>query len=74
VAEAKSSIEKWSDRRRRYTHWQVTVKYIDQQVFGRVYTDRAKAEKFAARQERSPVVLSTRIEETINSRVARGEF
>jgi hypothetical protein len=74
MAETKSTNEKWSEHRRRYAHWRVTIKYFDKEVFGRVYTDREKAEKFAARQQRSPVVKSTRVEETAQSRIARGEF
>jgi hypothetical protein len=50
------------DRRRKYSHWQVIIGYSHREMFGRVYTDRHRAEKFAARQERSPVVQSTRIE------------
>lgn len=51
------------DRRRRHSHWRVTVSYEDRQTFGRVYTDRERAEKFAARQKRSPIVRSTRVEQ-----------
>ena len=35
--------------------------YPDGEKFARVYTDRKKAERFAARQRRSPVVKATRI-------------
>jgi hypothetical protein len=49
------------DRRRRHHHWSVTVTYADNETFGRVYIDRERAEKFAARQKKSPVVLKTRI-------------
>jgi hypothetical protein len=50
------------DRRRKHPHWLVTLSYFDKDVFGRVYTDRRKAEGFAARQKKSPMVKSTRIE------------
>ncbi len=50
-----------SDRRRKHQHWQVTVYYADGEKFARVYIDRERAEKFAARQKRSPVVKSARI-------------
>jgi hypothetical protein len=48
-------------RRRKYHHWVVTVTYSDNERFERVYIDRERAEKFAARQKKSPVVLKTRI-------------
>ncbi len=49
------------DKRRKHRHWQVTVYYHDGEKFGRVYTDRAKAAKFAERQKKSPVVKATRV-------------
>jgi hypothetical protein len=49
------------DRRRKYHHWLVTVTYTDHETFGRVYLHHERADKFAARQKRSPVVLKTRI-------------
>lgn len=49
------------DKRRKHRHWQVTVYYQDGEKFARVYTDRARAESFAERQKRSPVVKSARI-------------
>jgi hypothetical protein len=54
---------KKGDRRRRHSHWLVTVSYADSQIFGRVYTDRERAEKFAARQKRSPIVTNTKVEQ-----------
>lgn len=51
------------DRRRKHRHWQVTVYYHDGEKFGRVYIDRDRAERFAERQKRSPVVKATRITE-----------
>jgi hypothetical protein len=48
---------------RKHSHWRVTVIYTDKEVSGRVYSDREKAEKYAARQKRSPVVKNTRIEQ-----------
>jgi len=50
-----------SDRRRRHHHWLVTVYYADGEKFGRVYTDREKAARFAERQRKSPVVKSARV-------------
>jgi hypothetical protein len=51
------------DRRRRHRHWQVTVYYQDGEKFARVYIDRGRAERFADRQKKSPVVKATRIVE-----------
>jgi len=51
------------DRRRRHQHWQVTVYYHDGEKFARVYIDRERAERFADRQKKSPVVKGTRIVE-----------
>ena len=48
-------------RRSKHQHWQVTVRYKDGEEFARVYTDRKKAEAFAVRQKRSPVVKQTRV-------------
>jgi hypothetical protein len=49
------------DRRRKHHHFLVTVYYADGEKFGRVYTDRDKASRFAERQRRSPVVKSARV-------------
>jgi hypothetical protein len=55
----KTSLHK--DRRRKHHHWLVTVFYRDGERFGRVYTDREKAVRFADRQKKSPVVRSARV-------------
>ncbi len=49
------------DKRRKHRHWQVTVFYKDGEKFARVYTDRAKATRFAERQKKSPVVKTARV-------------
>ena len=49
------------DRRRKHRHWQVTVYYQDGEKFARGYIDRERANRFAERQKKSPVVRSTRI-------------
>ena len=49
------------DRRRKHHHFLVTVFYADGEKFGRVYTDKDKADRFADRQKRSPVVKSARV-------------
>ena len=59
VRDEKSQFDK--DRRRRHHHFLVTVNYADGESFGRVYTDKDKAARFAERQRRSPVVKSARI-------------
>jgi hypothetical protein len=59
TSKEKSSFGK--DRRRKHHHWLVTVYYADGEKFGRVYTDRDKASRFAERQRRSPVVKSARV-------------
>jgi hypothetical protein len=50
-----------NDRRRKHHHFLVSVYYADGEKFGRVYTDKDKATRFAERQRRSPVVKSARI-------------
>lgn len=50
-----------TDKRRKHRHWLVTVYYQDGERFGRVYTDRNKAARFAERQKKSPVVKSARV-------------
>ena len=49
------------DGRRKHRHWQVTVYYHDGEKFARVYINRERAERFAERQKKSPVVKATRI-------------
>ena len=51
------------DKRRNHHHWQVTVYYADGEKFARVYIDRDRAQKFADRQKKYPVVKATRIME-----------
>lgn len=51
------------DKRRRHRHWQVTVFYEDGERFARVYIDKDKAQQFANRQKRSPVVRTARVAE-----------
>ena len=49
------------DKRRKHHHWQVTVFYKDGERFARTYTVRAKADGFAERQRKSPVVKMARV-------------
>jgi hypothetical protein len=60
-SKAKGSSRFQRDRRRKHRHWQVTVYYQDGEKFARVYIDRERAERFAERQKKSPVVKATRI-------------
>lgn len=60
-SKAKKSVRAKKDRRRKHLHWQVTVYYHDGEKFARVYINRERAERFAQRQKKSPVVKSTRI-------------
>jgi len=53
----------FTDKRRRHSHYQVTVFYADGEKFARVYTDKQKATNFAARQKKSPVVKMARVAE-----------
>jgi len=59
---SKKDQEEFSkDRRRKHHHYLVTISYADGEKFGRVYTDKEKADRFAERQRRSPVVKSARV-------------
>jgi hypothetical protein len=60
-SKSKGSSRFQKDRRRKHRHWQVTVYYQDGEKFARVYIDRERAERFAERQKKSPVVKATRI-------------
>ena len=51
------------DKRRKHRHYQVTAIYRDGEKFARVYTDRVKADKFAERQRKSPIVKGSRVTE-----------
>jgi len=53
------------DKRRKHRHYLVTVYYHDGEKFGRVYTDREKAARFAERQKRSPVVKTARVVQVV---------
>jgi hypothetical protein len=60
---SKTTTKRPGDKRRKHKHWQVTVYYADGEKFARVYIDRERAEKFAERQRKSPVVKNTRVAE-----------
>jgi len=61
MAKPKKSSRMLRDKRRKHQHWQVTVFYHDGERFARVYIDRDRAQRFAARQKKSPIVKATRI-------------
>jgi hypothetical protein len=50
-----------NDKRRRHHHWVATLFYADGEKFARVYVDREKAQRFAERQKKSPIVLKARV-------------
>jgi len=50
-----------NDLRRTHHHWQVTLFYEDGEKFARTYTDHAKADSFAERQRKSPIVKMARV-------------
>jgi hypothetical protein len=49
------------DNRRKHKHWLATIFYRDGERFARTYTDREKANRFAERQRKSPVVRMARV-------------
>ncbi|HEY2498362.1 MAG TPA: hypothetical protein VGK24_14960 [Candidatus Angelobacter sp.] len=51
------------DGRRKHHHFLVSVFYADSGTFGRVYTDKDRAEKFAARQKKSPIVQRVQVKQ-----------
>jgi predicted RNA-binding protein with PIN domain len=48
-------------RTRKHDHYRVTVTYTDNEQSAKVFTDRERADKFAARQEKSPFVKSAQV-------------
>lgn len=53
------------NRSRKHRHWKVNVYYVGGGKFIRVYTDRRRAENFAAKERRSPVVRYVRVREEL---------
>ena len=61
----KLTREEWRARRkpfRKHDQFRVVIAYHDGGEFARVFTNRERAEKYAARQERSPAVKSAKVE------------
>jgi hypothetical protein len=50
-----------TDKRRKHHHFEVTISYNDGEKFVRMYTDKMKAARFAARQKKSPVIKTARV-------------
>ena len=50
-----------TDKRRKHDCWQVILFYKDGETFSRKYTDRDRADRFAERQRKSPVVKMARV-------------
>jgi hypothetical protein len=63
MTDEKQTKSKFADGRRRHSYFQVTVFYADGERFARVYTDEAKATKFAERQKKSPMVKAAKVVE-----------
>jgi hypothetical protein len=54
-----------------YSYWRVTITYSDNEISGRVFKDQEKAQKYAARQERAPVVKKALVEPFARQRFNR---
>ena len=50
-----------TDRRRKHEHWKATIFYHDGETFARTYNDKDKAQRFAERQKKSPIVKAARV-------------
>jgi|KBSSwiStaDraftv2_1062776.scaffolds.fasta_scaffold2181080_2 hypothetical protein len=46
---------------RKHDQFRVVITYHDDEQFARVFTNQEQAEKYAARQERSPAVKSAKV-------------
>jgi hypothetical protein len=49
-----------SNKQKQY--FRLTITYSDGETSGRIFSNHEKAEKYAARQKRSPVVKKTKVE------------
>lgn len=60
----KLTREQWRKIRkplRKHDQFRVLVTFTDGEQFAKVFTDRERAEKYAARQERSPFVKAAKV-------------
>jgi hypothetical protein len=63
------------DKKKEHHYWRVIVTYSDGETSGnRVFKDRGKAETFAARQKKSPVVKKAVIEPFVRQQYKRGRY
>lgn len=53
--------ERGKGGRRKHSYFQVVITYHDGDEFSRIYTNEEKANGFAKRQERSPIVKAARV-------------
>ena len=61
------------DKKAEHHYWRVVVTYSDGETSGnRVFKDRGKAEIFAARQKKSPVVKKAVLEPFVRQQYKRG--
>ncbi|MGH7935834.1 MAG: hypothetical protein ACREF8_02355 [Chthoniobacterales bacterium] len=51
------------DKRRKHRHYCATVTYASGETFARTYIDKDRADRFAERQRKSPVVVSASVRE-----------
>jgi hypothetical protein len=51
-------------------YFRLTITYTDGEFSGRVFKDREKAENYAGKQKKSPVVKKTKVEAFFNDRNA----
>jgi hypothetical protein len=60
--------------KRKHDYWRVVIVYVDNETSGnRVFNDLARAKRWAARQEKSPVVKRVRIEPFVREPYRRRE-
>jgi hypothetical protein len=65
----KSSNADVKKRTEEHPYWRVTLTHSDNEISAhRVFKDREKAEKYAARQKKAPVVKKTVIEPFVRQR------
>jgi hypothetical protein len=62
-------------KRAEYRYWRVIVTYSNNETSGnRVFKGREKAEEWAARQEKSPVVKKAVLEPFVRQQYKRGRY
>jgi len=61
-------MKKKKRKKHQTEYFRLTITYTGGEFFGRVFKDRESAEKYAAKQKRSPVVKKTEVEAFIKDR------